>query len=188
MAVLRTTIRLLVLGLSLAGTGVRADEPRGNEYQVKAAFLYNLAVLTEWPTNALPAGDSPLVIGVLGADPFGAVLDETLRNKRIGPHPVRVARFARVEDVRDCHLLFVAGAEDARLPAIITALANRPILTVGDVERFGARGGMVRLAKRADGTIGLRINPGAAQRAGLKLSSRLLRLATLVTTEEGGTP
>ena len=165
-------------------------ESEAPEYRVKAAFLYNFALLTEWPTNAFASANAPLVIGVLGTDPFGPGLEQTLRHRKIGPRPVRIARFARVEEVKGCQVLFINPAEAAELPAILAALAGRSILTVGETENFACHGGMIGLVRRADSSIALRINVDAVATANLKLSSKLLRLATLVHTQpaDGGAP
>jgi hypothetical protein len=154
-----------------------------SEYEVKAAFLYNLAVLTEWPERTWTKPDEPLVIGVLGEDPFGRALEGVLAGKQVFGRPVRLERYARVEDVGRCHVLFISRREAERWPAIRQTLAGRALLTVSDMDRFCLNGGMVRLVKRTDDTIGLHVNPGEAERAGLKLSARLLQLAQIRQTE-----
>jgi hypothetical protein len=172
-----------LLGSAFLALGVWAAPP-APEYEVKAAFLYNFAVLTEWPTNTWAKPDEPVVIGVLGADPFGPALEKILGGKQVLGRPVRLARFQRAADVGVCHVLFVSAAEAERWPATKDALAARPVLTVSDRERFCRQGGMVQLVQRADGSIGLVVNPGAVERAKLKLSSRLLALAKIEPTEK----
>lgn len=147
------------------------------EYQLKAVFLFNFAQFVEWPDSAFADPTAPLVIGVLGDDPFGAFLDETVRGETVNHHPLEVQRFRRVEDVGRCHILFV---REPRLEDVLGKLANRPILTVGDAENFARRGGMIRFVNDRN-RIRLLINLEAAQAARLKLSSKLLRPAQIVS-------
>lgn len=154
------------------------------EYQVKAVFLYHFAQFVQWPPESFPEKDSPLVLGILGRDPFDAQLEEVVRGETIGSHPLKVARFDRVEQVGDCHLLFVSASESERLGAILAALGSRRILTVGESERFCRMGGMVALLTR-EGKIRLRINLKAVHAAGLAMSSKILRLAEIEPPGKG---
>ncbi len=148
------------------------------ENKIKAAFLYNFAKLCEWPTNAFPTASTPLIIAVLGDDPFGAVLDQIVDGRRIDGRKVAVRRFARVEEVVTCHVLYLSESAPADLPATLAALAGRPILTVGESELFARSGGIIRLVKR-DQVIGFEVCPRAATAGQLKLSSKLLALARI---------
>src|SRR5205823_14395270 len=114
-----------------------------DEYKVKAAIVYNLTKFVEWPPDAFADPAAPLVICVLGVDPFGVVLDDTLKGHVIGQHPA-VAR--RVADVTmGCHVLFVANSEARRLPAILDRLGKTAVLTIGEVSGFVDQGGVVGL-------------------------------------------
>ncbi len=152
------------------------------EYQVKAVFLFNFAQFVEWPSRAFAAAQAPLVIGVLGEDPFGPYLDDLVRGERIGERPLRVERYARAADVGACHVLFVSRSEADRLGAIVTALGHQPVLTISDADTFIRSGGMVRLVTDG-GKIRLRINLDAAKASDLTISSKIMRLATIVTAE-----
>lgn len=186
MAVLRYALCALCLALvGLNGTSAPAQELAAPEYKVKAVFLYNFAKLTKWPTNSFPAADSPLIIGVLGKDPFGSYLDDAVKDKRIEGHRILVQRFKHIEDVKGCHILFVGTSEKDRLASILTVLARQPILSVSDLDGFAERGGVIRLMNEGD-HIRFAINTTAAERAGLTLSSKLLRLATIVRMQEEG--
>jgi hypothetical protein len=158
----------------LSSNPVWGQEIHAPEPQVKAAFLYNFTKLVTWPTNAFPAATSPIIIGILGKDPIGPALDAMLRDKTVQGRPVVAVRFRSVEEIQTCHVLFIGDLDRRRLNRVCEELAGRPILTVGDGAGFVERG-MIALVK-SDGTINLRINLEAAQRAGLGLSSRLLRL------------
>jgi hypothetical protein len=172
-----TLALLLLIGLAgqaAAGTG---------EYQVKAVFLFNFTQFVEWPADAFAHADTPLVIGVLGDDPFGAYLDETVRGETAHGRPLTVERYRRIQEIGDCHVLFISRSEADRLEQIFARLNGKRILTVGDVEGFTRRGGVIRFATMA-GTIRLRINLEAAKAAQLIISSKLLRPAQIVTSGE----
>jgi hypothetical protein len=178
MALLRTiltSVLLLVRGAGLAGQTAQAPE-----YQVKAVFLLNFAQFVDWPADAFPDADTPVVIGVLGDDPFGGVLDQTVRGERLGGRSFQVRRYQRVDEIKICHILFIARSEESRPEGILAGLKNRPILTVSDVDGFAERGGMIRFVTDRN-RIRLQINPPAAEAAHLTISSKLLRLAEIVT-------
>jgi hypothetical protein len=159
------------------------------EYQLKAVFLFNFAQFVEWPASAFAGPDTPLVIGVLGQDPFGSYLDETVRGETVNGRPFQVRRYRGVDEIGTCHILFVgrpgadrfAGREGAdRLQGVLDSLRGRSILTVSDAEGFASRGGMIRFVTDRN-RIRLRINLEAAQAADLTLSSKLLRPAQIVS-------
>lgn len=150
------------------------------EFQVKAAFLYNFVQFVEWPQHAFESAQSPVVIGVLGQDPFGEFLDELVRGETINGRPLAVKRFRRIDDVDACHVLFVSGSEGARVREIAANLRGRSVLTVCDWEAFMREGGMVRFVTERN-RVRLRINLDAAKAAGLTISSKLLRSAELVS-------
>ena len=156
----------------------QASPPK--EYQLKAVFLFNFAQFVEWPATALRDPRAPLVICILGEDPFGSYLDETVRGETVNNHPLTVQRYGRVEEITTCHILFVSRSEDGRLGRILPALKGRGILTVGDAERFATRGGMIRFVTEQN-RIRLRINLAAAEADSLKISSKLLRPAEIVS-------
>jgi uncharacterized protein DUF4154 len=146
------------------------------EYQIKAVFLFNLAQFVDWPSKAFPESGKPLVIGVLGEDPFGSYLDETLRGEKVQNRPLVLQRYRRVSEVRVCHVLFISRSENDRLDQIFAALRGRSVLTVGDSDDFITRGGMIRLVTERN-RIRIRINADTVRAAGLTISSKLLRLA-----------
>lgn len=154
------------------------------EYRVKAGFLFNFLQFVEWPARAFRDPAAPIVIGVLGEDPFDGYLDELVQGEKVGERPIVVRRFRRGDAIADCHILFISRSEAAQFDKTISAFAGRSILTVGDADGFERAGGIVRFAIE-NGKIRLRINPDAAKAADLTISSKLLRLATLVTKEKG---
>ncbi len=167
-----------------------AGEPRlwaqtaiSKEDQIKAVCLFNFAQFVVWPPESFTSPDEPFRIGILGDDPFGTFLDETVQGEKVDNHPLVIQRYSRVEDIKNCQILFVSGSENERLTEIFSALKGRNILTVGDREHFIRGGGMVRFFVEGN-KIRLRINPEAAKSAGLTISSKILRLAQLVEPEK----
>lgn len=158
----------------------RAETAPPAEYQLKAVFLFNFAQFVEWPARAFRDAEAPLVIGVLGDDPFGPYLDELVSDEKVGRRPLQVLRFKRVDEVGACHILFVSASELNALPPTLQALKGRSILTVSDMEGFNRYGGIVRFVVEG-GKIRLRINLAAAKACELNISSKILRPSTVVT-------
>jgi hypothetical protein len=177
-------LAMTIIGLSLllrAPSLLLAREDAPTEYQVKAAFLLNFAQFIEWPADALPGRDSPFVIGVLGDDPFGEVLEQTFANEAVQDHRVRIVRSNQVEDLRDAQLLFICRSEREHLGEILAAVQNRPIVTVGELADFARRGGIINFY--LDGNkVRFELNADAAQHKGLRVSSQLLKRARIVSS------
>ena len=173
---------LLMAGVLWGGVSVLpAQVASVREYQVKAVFLFNFAQFVDWPAAAFAAADAPLVIAILGEDPFGPVLDEVVRDEKAGLHPIVIRRCRRVGEAAACHILFISRSEATRLDSILAALPDRGILTVSDAEKAARRGVMIRFVYERNRNR-LRINPYAPRRAGLTVSSKLLRSAEIVGT------
>ena len=166
--------------LLLGGRDGLAQAGPSREYQIKAVFLFNFAQFVEWPAVAFAGSTSPLVIGILGGDPFGAYLDETVRDEKVNNRPLAIQRYHQVDEIKTCHVLFISRSEASRLDQILVSLKDRSILLVGDGDDFVQRGGMIRLAN-AQNKIRVSINVDAAKAANLTISSKLLRAAELVT-------
>lgn len=177
---LRETIALVVLLSCLMTTSYGATQNL-SEYQLKAAFLFNFAKFVEWPASAFPDSTAPIVFGVLGVDPFGSHLEQAIAGKTVNNRPFVVKRFATLQTMAPCHMLFISAAEQAHLPQILAALKGKPTLTISEVEDFLAVGGMINFLT-VDNKIRFEIHQTAAERAGLKLSSKLLSLAIAVRT------
>jgi hypothetical protein len=176
---------LIALVLALAvGTRCGAYAGPPSEYEVKAVFLFNFSQFVSWPPQAFGTADAPMVIAVLGSDPFGHELDAVVRGERLGAHPLEVRRYRDVSEVKDCHILFIDRSEARQLPEIVQALRGRSILTVSDIDDATRTGVMIDLVKQSD-RIRLRINVAAARAGGLTISSKLLRPAEIVGPAEG---
>jgi hypothetical protein len=176
----RAVAAALLLGAAVARAQPEPPSPPSpTEYEVKAAFLYNFTRFVEWPPEALRDPGAPFVIAIVGHDPFGAVIDETVAGKTAGGRPIEVRRVPRVEEARDAQIVFVSSSERSNLAAILKALDRPGILTVGDTDGFAMRGGAINFTLQAR-KVRFEINPIVAEQAGLKVSSQLLKLATLV--------
>jgi hypothetical protein len=165
-----------LLGMNMTVPPQR-DQP-SREYQLKAVFLYNFTQFVEWPTGAFQTADEPLIIGILGKDPFGKYLDQTVFGEKLDEHPFEVRRFGKVGDIKACHILFVNVTDTNTWDEVFALAGSKHILTVGDAENFASAGGMIRFFTE-NGKTRIRINLESAKNASLTISSKLLRLAEI---------
>jgi hypothetical protein len=185
----RTTIRLLLIFVVvLSECGVLAPLAWGQSeetsgYKVKTAFLFNFAKFIEWPASSFAAPDSPFTICVLGQDPFGNILTDTLQGKTIGARPLAVRRLKDKSEARSCQIVFVSSSESAHLATIVETLRGGNVLLVGESSGFATSGGTIEFTLEDD-RVRFAINTDAADRSGLKFSSKLLALAQLVHDQE----
>jgi YfiR/HmsC-like len=163
----------------LAVPGLPAQNPKPTEFQVKAAYLYNFGRFIEWPANLTPAKTGSFSICVLGEDPFGPALDATLAGEMIGNQKVVARRISGPPDSGDCRILFISSTEASRLNKIIESLDKTGVLTVSDLPLFSQRGGMIQFVLEGN-RIRFEVNLTATHRAGLTLSSELLKVATTI--------
>lgn len=164
----------LLVGLLLVAGVLRAEASL--EYRVKAAFLYNFAKFVSWPETQ--SRSDRFVVGVLGADPFGEVLEQILAEKSVGGSSIEVRRFASPGDLTPCQILFVSRSEDVSVERILESLPNGT-LTVGESRAFKKAGGMIRFVLLG-GKVRFEIDQTAAERRGLEISSKLLSVASAV--------
>jgi hypothetical protein len=147
------------------------------EYRVKAAYLLNFTRYVEWPTST--AADTALSICVLGADPFGKVLDATIAGRTAQGRTLRVRRVQTASEATGCEVVFVSHETWRRNPQSVQALSSAGSLTVGDSEQFARGGGVIGFVI-LDETVRFVINDDARDRAGLRISSRMLSLAAAI--------
>lgn len=153
------------------------------EYQIKAAFVFNFTQFVEWPAQSFSTPQSPAVIGIIGKDPFGNYLEETIAGETINKHPLVIQHFNTVEEVTNCHILFVNINDKAKLQSIIEKLKGKSILTISDNNSFTKLGGMIRLYTRDD-KINIQVNLEETKAGNLTISSKLLKLAEIVKTDK----
>jgi hypothetical protein len=176
-ALKRSALLLAVLLAAPAGAG---SQGTASEYDVKAAFLYNFTKFVEWPARAFHDDRSTVRLCVLGGDPFGESLREIAEGEVAGRR-LTVLSTSLMSDPTGCQILFISRSERERLPEILAAVRDAPVLTVADTQGFLEQGGIVNFVL-AGPRVRFEINQGAADRAGIKISSRLLRLAIRVLT------
>jgi hypothetical protein len=172
-----TSILVLSLVWLLSVGDGRAQEFQPTEYQIKAAFLFNFAKFVEWPPAAFAEATSPMVIGILGENPFGDDLERTIRGKTINNRPLVIKEFRSPAEATNCHVLFISTSEKQRLPEILKSLHGTSVLTVGETDRFTETGGMINFVAEGN-KIRFQINEVAAKSAGLKISSKMLSLSS----------
>lgn len=150
------------------------------EYAIKAAYLYQFGHYIQWPADSFAQEQSPFVIGVLGADPFGDALDEIARDKKISGRPIEVVRLASPADYKPCHILFItssAAAEDQI--SVIQKSQKNPVLLVGESPGFAQQGGTINFFIEGN-RVRFEVNMEVAKREQLKISSKLLNLAKII--------
>jgi hypothetical protein len=147
-----------------------------SEYQVKAAYLFNFLKFVEWPENSFTDPLAPIVIGVVGEDPFGNALPQVVIGKTVQGRDLVIRIYHAGEDLRGAHILFISASERKRLPTILSGLHGSSVLTVADTAGFLDAGGMIQFLNE-NGRVRFAVNVDATGRAKLKMSSKLLSLA-----------
>jgi len=172
-------IRLLAtLSIAAVLPSVATGQAR-EEYRLKAAFLFNFTRFVEWPAQAFKSSRDPIAICLVGKNPFGDTLADSVNGKISQNRPLIVIPIADPAQAATCHVLFVPASERKKLGLLLDATAGRGVLTVGETESFLADGGVISL-KLDDRKIRIQVNPGAADQQHLKISSKLLSLAEIV--------
>jgi len=176
----------LVIAAFVAARAAAAGE-KPDEYRVKAAFIVNFARFVEWPNEAFADAGSPIIVGVVGDDPFDGALGKALSGRTAHGRSLVCRRVKVGPEMRACHLLFISASERKRLKQLLGMLRETSVLTIGEVGEFTESGGIINFLV-ADNRVGFEVNVGAAEEARLKISSRVLRLAREVTGRGGGDP
>ena len=172
----RFLLRCVLLG-ALAPGIARAQQ--ATEASVKAALVYKFASYVEWPPEAFAMPESPLVIGIVGADDVAAELEPLARGRTVNNRPVAVWRLKDAEAVTGCHVVFVGRRESGRLPAVARAARAKSVLLISDTER-GLESGSVINFVHVEDRVGFEVSIDAAERSNLRLSSRMLAVARRV--------
>jgi len=180
MRLLRPIIAIgICLSLALGASAQSLDSSDSSEYLIKAGFIYNFAKLVGWPGNAFAQADSPIVIGILGTDPFGGIIDRILADKKVDARRFVIKRLKWGMEFKDCDILFVGASEAVHLEEVIRAVKGLPILTIGETPGFVRRGCIINLIVE-DNKVRFEVNLDAAKQAVLNVSSRLLALAKII--------
>lgn len=171
-------ILVLAALVSMATNAGAGNRPAAGEYEVKAAFLYNIMKFVEWPADSPASQAAVLNLCILGDDPFGPVIDR-LAGRAVRNKSIMVRRIRSIGQLRECHVLFVSASEGAHLKGVLEAAKAAHILTVSDTAEYIDRGVMVNFTIH-DRKVRFTINARAAERSGLRISSQLLKLADIV--------
>ena len=178
----RRVIALLLAVLGLWSISIAAwagDAPEASEEQIKAAFLLNFSRYVEWPTNAFQTPDSPIVFAVIGDNKIATELERLTSGRTVRGRAIVVRRIALGDADASSQILFVASGQKARLGELLAKFAGAGVLTVGEEDGFLEGGGIINLAVR-DRKIALEVNLAAANASGIKISSKLLSVASVV--------
>jgi hypothetical protein len=168
----------LALGLLFAWQALKTHAEPLKERSVRAVLLFHIAQLTDWPKTAFKFDDDPFVIGVVGEDPFGSVLDEAVNGELVRGRRIVIERYSSPTDIKTPHMLYIGGSDNRILTDSLSRVADNPTLTVSDFERAERRGAMVRLYWE-DNRAKMAINTDAVKRKELVMSPRLLKVAQL---------
>lgn len=172
-------IILLIILLTPAVQRARAEDTTNLEYPVKAAMLFNFTQFVEWPKEAFAAADSPIVIGVAGdANPFANSLEQVVAGKKVAGRSIVIKYKVDADSAGACQMLFVPASADGLAASILQKVGAKPVFSVGETEAFMKVGGIARFYTEAN-KVHFEMNPAAADRAGLKISSKLLKLARI---------
>jgi hypothetical protein len=150
-----------------------------DEYQVKAAFIYNFAKFVEWPPQAFKNPTDPIVICVLGQNPFGSALAQAVSGKEVEGKKFEVRQLSDEQQTEGCQILFVSSSERKRLHEIFGEIKASGVLTVGETDTFASEGGVINF-QIDSGKVRLQVNVDAAEHSKLRISSKLLSLAQIV--------
>jgi hypothetical protein len=176
---LAIAIICILMHSALEANAQTLDSSDSSEYLIKAGFIYNFAKFVGWPTTAFAEPNSPIVIGIFGNDPFGAILDRIVNDKKIDGRGFAVKRLKLGKDLKNCNILFISSSEKAHFDEVIQIVKGMPILTIGETANFARRGGIINFTLE-DSKVRFEVNIEAAKQAELNISSRLLSLARIV--------
>ena len=180
----RAALAVLICGaLVLGPSHATAQGDDDGEYRVKLAFLYNFAQFVQWPRDAFRDPAAPLTVCVAGPNPFTGEIEQSLRGRTVGGHPISIKRLKREDDPRSCQMVFVRASEKNVDRGILAALKGSSTLTVGEAKGFAERGGIINLTPERN-RLRFEINVNAAAQTRLKISSKLLALARIVDGEQ----
>ena len=178
----RVSVIIVCWFLSNASPKALSLNTESAEYPLKLAFLYNFAKFVEWPSDSFRSPGAPLAICIVGHDPFSLDIENELRTRPAGGHPVEFLALKPTDTLNVCHIVFIPVTEKDQAARIVRSLKGSGTLTVGESEGFAVRGGIINFTVEG-GNVRFEINRLAADRAGLKISSKLLNLAKIVTEQ-----
>jgi hypothetical protein len=167
------------LALLVLARPIQLNAGQATEYEAKAAFLLNFAKFAEWPLRVFSHPTAPLIVGVMGDDPFGKSLPKIMQGQTAKGRPIEVRYFRAEDDPGECHILFLSRSVAGQSREILQRLQGRPLMTVGEQDDFVHLGGVIGFTQ-SNKQVRFDVNTKAAEMAELKLSSKLLGVARRV--------
>jgi hypothetical protein len=178
-------LMLLAVCAVLPGEAPAAQPIGLTEYEIKAGFLFNFTKFVEWPAGTYANSSAPIILGIVGENPFGNLLTEAAAGKAVNGRAVLVKQFAEGQDLRSCDILFVASTDKKHTLQILAKLKGSSVLTVGEGIGFTQSGGMIAFLVEGN-RVQLEIDLQATSEARLKISAKVIAVARLVTHEARG--
>jgi len=175
----RIVLSIVTLIDAAAGNLAHAQDDLGDEHDIRAAMIFNIAKFVEWPTWKAGDHGGAFVVCELGTDPVTASLEKVLRSQTISGRPVALLHLNKDGAVAGCHILYLAHCDRKAFEQIAPELMKQAVLSVGYQDWLASAGGVVSLPI-VDDNVRIQVNLGVAQRSGLNVSSKLLRLATVL--------
>lgn len=175
----RLPCRLVCAAVFAAAMALTTDAfASGADYKLKAAYIYQFTKFVRWPDAAYENNQTPIKICVLGKSPFGKSLD-TFSSRVSQNKSLSVEHLQSIKNIEQCHAVYICQSERKKLPKILEVIKRVPVLSISDMNDFAERGGMIGF-KPKNRKVGIVINVNAAQMAGIKISSKLLEVSTVI--------
>jgi YfiR/HmsC-like len=171
---------VLLLLLAQAARSFAADPQTLTEYQIKAGFFFNFTRFVDWPESAFVNASSPVFVCILGETPLTDLVTDVALGKVVNGRAVSIRRVKASDDLRQCNLLFISAEEERHTAEILASLKKANTLTVGETPGFAQAGGMINFSIQ-ENRVKLELNLEATTRAGLKVNSKLIAVARLVS-------
>lgn len=171
----------LLLFCSIFPSALQSQTPA--EYQVKAAFIYNFTQFIDWPPNSFTSTNDPIIITIIGDNPFDDFLNIIVADEQVKGRPIQVRYINSIEELGQSHILYVGEYSKSKMKELNELCKSRNILSIGEEESFIKAGGIIRFIT-VNNRVNFQINASEAKEAGFKISSKVLRLAEIVETNK----
>ncbi len=179
---------LLMLGMAwLALWPAFGQAQTSIEQQVKGAFLTKFPLFVDWPAGTFASPSSPIVIGILGKNPFGDGFEREMSRQKAKSRSFQLKLLPGLDGLKECHILYIHPEQDGRLADVLARLGRAPVLVAGDAAGFAERGGMINFIKR-EGKVRFQVNLEAVRAAGLRVDARLLQVSEVIKPPKSKPP
>lgn len=172
---------IALLAVLAASAGNAPGQVAATEDQIKAAYIFNFAKFVEWPSETFSSAASPMNFCAFGRSQVADEMDSLVSGKNINGRPTKVRHLGKLEEIKDCQLVFVATGNGRQLQQLLQAAKGTPVLVIGEALGFARSGGMIGFITE-NGKVLFEVNPGSAEESRLKISSKLLALARIVSS------